>query len=184
MKPGFIQTYSGKLFYPLDPDPELIVVDDIAHGLANQCRFAGQAVRRYYSVAEHSYHVSRICLEEDALWGLLHDAAEAYLGDLPRPLKHASTLGPSYRRAEAKLMRAICERFDLPAREPKSVDTADAAMLLAEQRDLVGEPACGWDEWLHGAPRVEPAAINVSSSLGPAESESVYLRRFYELGGR
>src|ERR1039457_118422 len=83
---GFIGTFSGLRFWPLDPNPEKILIDDIAHALAHQCRFGGHA-SRFYSVAEHSVHVSRLCPPEDALWGLLHDASEAYLVDLPRPLK-------------------------------------------------------------------------------------------------
>ena len=68
------------------PNPDDIRIEDIAHALSNQCRFAGHA-REFYSVAEHSVHVSQLCLPEHALWGLLHDASEAYLVDLPRPLK-------------------------------------------------------------------------------------------------
>ena len=71
---GFIGTFSGLRFWPLDPNPEKILIDDIAHALAHQCRFGGHA-SRFYSVAEHSVHVSRLCLPEHALWGLLHDVA-------------------------------------------------------------------------------------------------------------
>ena len=83
---GFIGTFSGLRFWPLAPNLEKILVEDIAHALAHQCRFGGHA-SRFYSVAEHSVHVSQLCLPEHALWGLLHDASEAYLVDLPRPLK-------------------------------------------------------------------------------------------------
>src|ERR1019366_9954250 len=82
---GAIRTYSGVRFKPLDPDPA-VGISDIAHALANQCRFGGHS-SAFYSVAQHSVRVSEICAAEDALWGLLHDASEAYLVDVPAPLK-------------------------------------------------------------------------------------------------
>ena len=98
---GFIGTFSGLRFWPLDPNPEKILIADIAHALAHQCRFGGHA-SKFYSVAEHSVHVSKLCLPEHALWGLLHDASEAYLVDLPRPLKLLPEFAP-YREAERRL---------------------------------------------------------------------------------
>src|ERR1017187_10636100 len=79
---GSITTFSGIHFWPLLPNPADIRIEDIAHALSNQCRFAGHA-REFYSVAEHSVRVSQLCPPEDALWGLLHDASEAYLTDVP-----------------------------------------------------------------------------------------------------
>lgn len=181
MRPGYIHTYTGKLFYPLEPDPELICIEDIAHGLANQCRFAGQAVCRYYSVAEHCIHVSRICDPSVALWGLLHDAAEAYLGDMPRPLKHATAFGAVYREAEDALMAAICDRFGLRRREPESVDIADGAVLLAERRDLIAPLEADMTSWLHGKKVSEPADVSVRYPLSPHIAEGAYLHRFWEV---
>ena len=95
-EPGpYIQTVSGRRVNPLDPSPDDIDVHDIAVALSNQCRFGGHT-RRYYSVAQHACIVSDQMLErgadaQDALWGLLHDASEAYLVDLPHPLKHRSS---------------------------------------------------------------------------------------------
>ena len=88
----WIQTMSGVIFYPLDPRPEEIRIEDIAHALSHQCRFAGHC-REFYSVAEHSVRVSRELPQEFMLWGLLHDASEAYLVDLPRPIKRWSAMG-------------------------------------------------------------------------------------------
>ena len=85
-KPGWVQTVTGKAFYPLKPDPSLISIEDIAWALSMQCRFAGH-VLHFYSVAEHCVYISNSVPMEDALWGLLHDATEAYLTDVPRPLK-------------------------------------------------------------------------------------------------
>ena len=114
---GFIGTFSGLRFWPLDPNPEKILIADIAHALAHQCRFGGHA-SKFYSVAEHSVHVSQLCLPEDALWGLLHDASEAYLVDLPRPLKLLPEFAP-YREAERRLQRAVALRFGLPPDQPE-----------------------------------------------------------------
>src|ERR1035441_7448066 len=83
---GFIGTFSGLRFWPLDPDPDKILIEDIAHALAHQCRFGGHA-SKFYSVAEHSVHVSKLCAPKDALWGLLHDASEAYCGAVWAPAR-------------------------------------------------------------------------------------------------
>lgn len=115
----FIETYSGVRFCPLAPEVSKIRIHDIAHALSNQCRFSGH-VRHFYSVAEHSVRVSRL-LEKRVpknrrIWlkGLLHDASEAYLVDLPTPLKANGKIGEEYREAEGRLMALIWERFALP----------------------------------------------------------------------
>jgi hypothetical protein len=98
--------------------------------LAHQCRFGGHA-SKLYSVAEHSVHVSQLCQAEHALWGLLHDASEAYLIDLPRPLKLLPEFA-AYREAERRLQRAVAVRFGLPPDQPASVTEADDTMLWIE----------------------------------------------------
>ena len=118
-----MQVASGARFYPLDPRPEEIQIEDVAHALGHLCRFAGHT-SSFYTVAQHSVLVSRICEPQDALWGLLHDASEAYLGDMVRPLKRQPEMA-SYQEAEERLMAAICERFGLPAAMPESVVRAD-----------------------------------------------------------
>lgn len=105
--PHWIQTFLGKPFWPLSPRPEDIDIRDIAHALAMTCRFTGHS-QKFYSVAEHSVRVSRIVPAQFALHGLLHDASEAYLCDLSRPIKHGSTLGAEYCRIEDNLMQAVC----------------------------------------------------------------------------
>lgn len=81
-----LYTFTGGLIAPFNPVPEQIVIEDIARGLANRARWGGQT-RDYYSVAEHSVMVACQCSDDFRLWGLLHDAAEAYLGDIPEPIK-------------------------------------------------------------------------------------------------
>ena len=137
---NFIETHTGAKFEPLDPSIELIRIQDIAHALSQQCRFSGHT-SVFYSVAEHSVRVSRLLEEWGAdpvtvLWGLLHDASEAYLVDIPSPLKRSPAFA-SYREAEAGLMRMICARFGLPGIEPADVRRADAVLLATEARSLM-----------------------------------------------
>jgi uncharacterized protein len=138
----WIETFSGVRFQILEPTPEMVNIEDIAHALSNQCRWTGH-VSRFFSVAEHSLWVSRLCEPQDALWGLLHDASEGYLCDLSRPIKYGSGIGPHYREIEERLMTAICERFGLPAEMPKSVKFADNTLLFTEKKQLM--TAIEWD---------------------------------------
>ncbi len=137
----WMQTSTG-VFWPLQPKPEDINIYDIARGLGRQCRFAGQ-LSDFYSVAQHSVLASHIVPPCDALWALMHDAAEAYIGDMVRPLKH-SAMGEAFRRVEANIMRCVCERFELPYEQPASVTDADLRLLGTERRDLMRDPPCPW----------------------------------------
>lgn len=128
-------TYSGRKYWPECPVPADIDIQDIAHALSLQCRFGGHT-REFYSVAQHAVHVSTICKPENALWGLLHDASEAYIVDIPRPLKVAPDM-TGYSRLEIRMMRAVCERFGLPDRMPQDVAEADEILLATEARDLM-----------------------------------------------
>ncbi len=139
---NWIATYSGKRFYPLDARPEDIDVNDIIHALSNLSRFGGHTIN-FYSVAQHSVLVSLMCPEEDALWGLLHDASEAYLIDVPSPLKKCPEF-VFYRQAEKKLMDVICGVFKLPSDEPPSVKLVDKRILATEARDLTMTEGRGW----------------------------------------
>lgn len=152
MRP-FIETRSGIHFAPLTPVVADICIDDIAHALSNQCRFSGHT-RVHYSVAEHSVRVSELLERwgegrEVQLWGLLHDASEAYLVDLPTPLKLDERIGTPYREAEARLMLAVCERFGLPTLEPEAVHGADATLLATEARDLMPFTPSYWAKLTH-----------------------------------
>jgi hypothetical protein len=139
----WIQTYTGNQFYPLDPRPEDINILDIAHALSNQCRFSGHC-KHFYSVAQHSVLVSRYVPTEYALWGLLHDASEAYLVDLPRPLKNHSKLGYEYKLAESNLMLVIAECFGLTVDIPEIVMQTDLSLLMTEAKCLMGTPPADW----------------------------------------
>lgn len=130
-----MQTRSGRLFNFEHPRLEDIIIEDIASGLSKQCRFAGQG-QFFYSVAQHSVLVSEKCAPEDALWGLLHDAGEAYTGDCIRPLKR---LLPEFKRIENVIQVFIALKFGLPQEMPESVHRADQQIVFSETAMLFGE---------------------------------------------
>ena len=170
---GWIQTFSGIRFWPLDPDPDDIRIEDIAHSLASQCRFGGHC-REFYSVGQHSVIVSQCCLPADALWGLLHDASEAYLTDIPRPLKRLPAM-TAYRDAELHLQRIIAVHFGLGMDQPASVTEADDRMLVLELQS----------ELMAGAPPLvsQPieSRIQFCDRWPPGQAEARFLARFHEL---
>lgn len=167
----WLQTFSGKKFYPIDPRPEEVFIEDIAHALSNMCRFGGHC-KQFYSVAEHSTRVSYACDPEDALEGLLHDASEAYLIDIPRPVKHSGYFEP-YKIFEAKVQAVINERFGLRP-EPESVKKADRVLLLTEQRDLMGNQVEPWKT------QATPLDTHILP-LPPAQAKLEFMIRFNEL---
>jgi 5'-deoxynucleotidase YfbR-like HD superfamily hydrolase len=185
----WIQTFSGIQFWPLDPRPEELLIVDIAHALANMCRFTGH-VTEFYSVAQHSVLVANLLesrmadgtrtqeeVRRIALWGLLHDASEAYMVDLARPLKRAPLFGDLYRRFEKNLMAVICEAYGLPVEEPPCVKEADNVLLMTERRDLMSAPPRPWRE----------IAAPMDETIEPWEpevAERMFLTEFARLGGR
>ncbi len=171
---AWIQTYSGRRFNPTNPYVDAIVIQDISHSLSMQCRFSGH-VKKFYSVAQHSVLVSYICDSADALWGLLHDASEAYLVDVPRPLKHSGKFD-AYLEFEANMQRAICKRFGLPEEEPTSVKKADKVLLSTEARDLMSPLHPDWIS------PTEPLPFLIDP-LSPQDSKNLFMKRFFELTG-
>lgn len=172
-------TASGREFYPLSPSVDAIAIEDIAHALAHQCRFNGHT-RVFYSIAEHCVSVSRLCAPEDALWGLLHDAAEAYLGDLIAPVKYLPDLW-AYRDLEARVLQVIAEAFSLELPIPSSVATADNWMLQIELRALLPMPAT----W-HCALPEEISRLLLATTIAPLPPEparAAFLQRFEALTG-
>ena len=171
---GSITTYSGIRFWPLLPNPADIRIEDIAHALSNQCRFAGHS-REFYSVAEHSVRVSQHCRPEDALWGLLHDASETFLTDVPAPLKELPQF-EAYRAAERRLQRAISTRFGLAPEQPESVGDADRSILGVEIRDLLTSINASQSK---RAPQKDKLAI--TAPWPPRVAKARFLSRFREL---
>lgn len=167
---NWIATYTGRWIEPLNPDPDAINIMDIAHSLAMQCRFTGHT-REFYSTAQHSVLVSRLVPAELALWGLLHDASEAYVSDIARPVKHAvAEFGTIYREVEERLSHAVAIKFGLEWPEPEAIKVADKMMLRAEQRDLMANDPNPGDIW---DGKVIPWT--------PTESEKNFLEEFDKL---
>lgn len=175
----WVRTYTGRKFFPLDPRPEDVNIFDIAHALSNMCRFGGH-VREFYSVAEHSVRVSlrlRQMGESIAvqLWGLLHDAGEAYLFDACRPVK---VVMPELSTIEGRIMLAICDHFELPPIPSHAVHQADNELLVTEARDLLPR---GVEEW-EGIDRYPPPLKEVIRPWSAGFiAEERFLRRFAAL---
>lgn len=127
---SYIRTFSGGKFYPLNANPEDVRIIDIAHHLSNQCRWAG-AVKKFYSVAAHSLHVSMMVHKEHALAALLHDASESYLCDMPKPVKAGM---PEYANHEDNLQRVIAKAFGFQYPFSAEVHQADQAALYLESK--------------------------------------------------
>lgn len=172
-----ILSCGGRYVDLVNPESNVFAVEDIAHALANICRFTGHT-RIFYSVAQHSVLVSQIVPPEDALAALFHDAAEAFLGDVSKPLKN---LLPDYRALEARFERELFGQLGLPWPMPDSVKRADRILLATEKRDLMPPHAdpCGSDEWalLHG---VEPLAKRIVPAP-PFAAHAIFMGRFDEL---
>lgn len=132
MKSALILTYSGIEFDILNPDPDKIFIEDIAHALSMQCRFSGHS-RFFYSVAEHSVECCKLA-SDFKLEALMHDAAEAYLHDMVSPLKNNI---PEYREYEDKLMRTIASKFGFMYPLPEETHRIDKKMLFKEQCELM-----------------------------------------------
>lgn len=162
---------SGRQFDFLDPHGSDFTIEDVAHGLAHVCRYAGQC-RSFYSVAEHSILVASI-VEDFAYEALLHDAAEAFIGDITRPLKQ---LLPDYKVIEASVEDAIIQRFDLRPDFRKCVKEADLRVLAAEQMQVMA-PGCA--DWALKA-GIDPAPITVQHWL-PPYAKAEFLNRFEQL---
>lgn len=168
----WMHTQHAGAFWPLDPRVEEICIEDVARALSHQCRFGGH-VSHFYSIAQHAVHVSDLCDPADALWGLLHDASEAYVGDVIRPLKRQPAFA-GYLEIEARLMRVICQRFGLPETMPASVARADEILLATEARDLKGVDLETWTT------REAPLPGRITP-WGSERAQRRFLGRFAEL---
>lgn len=137
---AWMGTSSGGKFWPLDPRVEDFNIGDIAHHLSMICRYGG-AVQSFYSVAEHSILVSHYVPPEYAKEALLHDASEAYVGDLIRPLKHQPEMA-AFREAEDRIYPLVMEAFGVVSTEEsrKVISFVDDQIIADEVRALMRCP--------------------------------------------
>lgn len=156
-KGNWMISYKGNKLFPLDLRPRDIDIDEIAHSLSNLCRFGGHC-KFFYSVAQHSVLVSSLLPDELKLVGLLHDATEAYCGDMVRPLKKSL---PQFDEIESNIWRVVATKFDLPFLMPERVCLEDARVLLAEKKSLLVDHEHKWEFPQCAYPGLEPANIKI-----------------------
>ncbi len=169
----WIQTYTQNTVWLLDAKPKEIHLQDIAHSLSLLCRFNGH-VRKFYSVAQHSILVSEIVPEEYMLQALLHDATEAYLGDVVSPLK---PFLENYVEIENNLAKVIARRFGyrITEKSHRIIKWADKTLLATEGRDM-------FKGILNGSSVLEYEPLKQKiKPWGPGISEKRFLNRFKEL---
>lgn len=178
---SFIRTYEGKNFHIFEPKVEDVCIGDIAHALSNLCRFAGHS-RSFYSVAQHSVLVSRILEGQGyaamvVMIGLMHDAPEAYIVDLPTPIKLQM---PFYMDTEAKIWRCITEKFGIKCdgESYRALQIADNMAFATEATSLMDVPK----EW-SSRPDFKPYPNDVIP-LVPEEAKDLFMKRFEELKGK
>ena len=168
----WIQTSTARRYYPVHPRPSEVCIEDIGHHLSMLVRYTG-AVSQFYSVAEHSWHVSYLVPSHMALKGLLHDSPESYINDLSRPLKHHWLLR-GYRRIEQRNWLAIALHFGLTPDMPPEIHAADNQMLTVERAALL--PPMPWSTKYPGPPR----RVTIECWTPPV-AEAMFLKRFHEL---
>ncbi len=168
----YVSTFSGNRFYPLEPRIDRVAIEDIAHGLAYQCRFNGQTCE-FYSVAQHSLLVAGMVPPHLRLAALLHDAAEAYLGDMVKPLK---VLLPEFAAIEEKVSAIIAATFAIDFSDYGPIKRADLIALATEKRDLMPHSVERW-AYLDDIPALSAAIVPMS----PSQAKRAFLEEFLRL---
>jgi uncharacterized protein len=169
----WIETFTGKKFYPFSPNPDDVDIQDIAHSLSNQCRFNGHTLR-FYSVAEHCVHIASYLERHNApfqicLAGLLHDAAEAYLGDVVRPVKQ---LLPDFTQAENTLQALIYMKYGITAYNTDATTILDNRILRDEHQQVMVKSNNQWTTDYY-----QPLGIQIIGYT-PEYAEKVFLFYF------
>lgn len=173
-KGNWMQLASGKAYWPNDPRAGEVDIADIASALSKTCRYGGHC-EKFYSVAEHSVYVSLQVPIKHAMRALLHDATEAYVTDVPRPLK--GMLGDAYADIEQKNWLVVCQKFGLDPNDKLAdeyVKDADNAVLLAEKEQIMRPSPYPWN--VPGK-----AANELILCLPPDAAKRFFLGRYWEI---
>jgi uncharacterized protein len=171
----WMQTFGGRRFWPIDPHPQDIDIEDIGHALSMLCRYGGHC-HQFYSVAEHSILLARYFEKRSAtlaLWALLHDASEAYIVDVPRPLKPYLL---NYKHFETQLMAVVAERFGLKGDIPPEVKEADDRIIADERYQNL--------KWINWDREPGPALGVTLQFWSPFDAERIFLTTFRQLHER
>jgi hypothetical protein len=199
---AWMRTFTGRKFWPLDPNPEDVDIFDIAHALSMKCRYGGHS-RRFYSVAEHSVRMARAASFHNKFAALMHDASEYVLPDLIRPIKKMPEVMAFWRPIEDRVEKAISAALRVPYPYPEEVHALDRSILTTEMMELV--PYGDWlismparpdmtdeevaefiqfaeqdaSKWRYGP----PLRGIIPSSLGwlPALAEALFMDAYFEL---
>lgn len=168
---NWIQTYSGKFYQYLKRNAHNIVIEDIAHALSLICRFSGQC-REFYSVAQHCCIAHDYADSDIKLETLLHDASEAYISDIPRPIKQ---IIPEIKELEQFIQVQVASRFKFRWPTMGRIEILDSQLLLAEAQQLFDHPIAWKIEGL------DPLDIGPLYCWKPKVAETEFLQRFDKL---
>lgn len=175
-----IHIFGANYLNYLVPDPDSFTIEDIARGLAKECRYNGHCYG-FYSVAIHSVKCSFHVPRELALQALMHDASEAFVKDIPYNLKRM--LGAAYDDIEDRVWRVIAAKYGLPAELDPRVKVADDEALATEKRDLKPDCTENWGRTLSVEPW--PESVKHLADLDWAAQKHLFTSRFRQLtGGR
>lgn len=173
---SYVETYTGKKFFFLDPKEEDFDIEDIAHALSLNCRFTGHC-HSFYSVAEHCWHMSRLAPDNLALACLLHDGSEAYITDVASPIKQHL---PEYKKLEDLILSRLFNKYKLEYPLNNAVKYLDLTMLSTEAYYLMRSKGNDWDMWKNiRRPVIEHNFRPLSFT--PQRAKKLFLERFYEL---
>jgi len=173
---SFILLRSGHRFDPDATMENTYLIEDIAHALSKEVRYGGHC-RGSYTVAQHSVLCSKLVSPPNALCALMHDATEAYIKDIPKPIK--AFLGASYEDLEYDVWQGIASTFNLPHKLPNEVKQADQAMMAIEVASDIA-PASSDPAWMKYN-RHSTDSFTIDGIWTQPAAEEAFLKRFWEL---
>lgn len=178
----YILTRSGRQFDFLNPQPDAVAIEDIAHALSHINRFTGHT-KYAYSVAQHSIAVSRYLERTEAsvevqFAGLMHDAHEAYFGDISTPLKSVLPI----REFEDRIQAVVGAAFGLTLAQmhDRRVKLADLTALAIEAEHLMPPDAVAWDYLAPVTPEMRQC-MDIPEPLQAHQAARAFFTRFNEL---